>query len=125
MTDEQIMKALEYCTSDEDWIKACKKCPLMGECKIGNGSILDRYALDLIKRQRKEIEVLEETRYELACSIDDLRAERGTIKSEAIKEFAERLKEYGFVDDLSLDGKETVYCEDIDNLVKEITEVEE
>lgn len=44
------------------------------------------------------------------------------IKSKAIKEFAERLKEHSFVDNLSLDGKETVYVDDIDNLVKEMTE---
>ena len=43
-------------------------------------------------------------------------------KSEAIKEFVERLKEYSFLDNLSLDGKETVYVDDIDNLVKEMTE---
>lgn len=47
------------------------------------------------------------------------------IKSEAIKEFAERLKRYSFVDNLSLNGKETVYVEDIDTLVKEMTEVEQ
>lgn len=44
------------------------------------------------------------------------------LKSEAIKEFAERLKEHSFVDNLSLDGKETVYVDDIDRLVKEMQE---
>ena len=48
-----------------------------------------------------------------------------TAKSEAIKEFAERLKRYSFVYNLSLDGKKTVYVDDIDNLVKEMTEVNE
>ena len=47
------------------------------------------------------------------------------IKSKAIKEFAERLKKHSFVDNLSLDGKETVYVDDIDNLVKEMTEDKE
>lgn len=47
-----------------------------------------------------------------------------TIRLQAIKEFAERLKEHSFVDNLSLNGKETVYVEDIDNLVKEMTEEE-
>ena len=46
------------------------------------------------------------------------------IRTEAIKEFAERLKRYSFVDNLSLDGKETVYVDDIDKLVKEMTEEE-
>ena len=44
------------------------------------------------------------------------------IRTEAIKEFAERLKRYSFVDNLSLDGKETVYVDDIDRFVKEMTE---
>lgn len=44
------------------------------------------------------------------------------IRLQAIKEFAERLKKHSFVDNLSLDGKETVYVDDIDNLVKEMTE---
>ena len=47
------------------------------------------------------------------------------IRVQAIKEFAEKLKRYSFVDNLSLNGKETVYVEDIDNLVKEMTEVQE
>ena len=46
------------------------------------------------------------------------------IRLQAIKEFAERLKKHSFVDNLPLDGKETVYVDDIDNLVKEITEKE-
>ena len=55
----------------------------------------------------------------------DVRKMIKEIKSEAIKEFAERLKRYSFVDNLSLDGKETVYIDDIDNLVKEMTEGKE
>ncbi len=48
-----------------------------------------------------------------------------TAKSEAIKEFAERLKKHNFVDNLSLDGKETVYVDDINSIAKEMTEVQE
>ena len=44
------------------------------------------------------------------------------IRLQPIKEFVEKLKRYSFVDNLSLDGKETVYIDDIDNLVKEMTE---
>ena len=44
------------------------------------------------------------------------------IRLQAIKEFAEKLKRYSFVDNLSLDGKETVYVDDIDRLVKEMQE---
>lgn len=59
------------------------------------------------------------------CLRKELKTELKTTKSEAIEEFAERLKEYSFVDNLSLDGKEAVYVDEIDNLVKEMTEVEE
>lgn len=45
-------------------------------------------------------------------------------KSNAIKEFAERVKRYSFVDNLSLDGKETVYVDDINSIAKEMTEVQ-
>lgn len=44
------------------------------------------------------------------------------IRTKAIIDYAERLKRYSFMDNLSLDGKETVYVDDIDNLVKEMTE---
>lgn len=55
---------------------------------------------------------------------EDLNYQPEKIKSEAIKEFAEKLKRYSVVDNLSLDGKETVYVDDINNLVKEMTEVD-
>ena len=52
------------------------------------------------------------------------REELRTAKSEAIREFVERVKRYSFVDSLSLDGKETVYVDGIDSILKEMTEVE-
>ena len=87
---------------------------------------------DLCRECRKEHK-------QLAKWLEELKESRNTInhqkaknerllqklqqaKSEAIKEFAERLKKHSFVDNLSLDGKETVYVDDIDNLVKEMTE---
>ena len=100
MTDEQIIKALECCG-----MRDCGKCPYVGfkeEC--GNLSIL---ALDLINRQRAEIE-----------------QEINQIKSEAIKEFAERLKEklLGMGTNTTY-GKfkyGTVKSYEIDNLLKEM-----
>lgn len=70
-----------------------------------------------------EIEGLEETRYELACIIDELREERERLlqklqqaKSEAIKEFAK------FVIDKSEKG--IIHNMDIPDYVKEMTEVQ-
>lgn len=107
MTDEQIIKALECCATDDG--DDCSQCPYGNIVyKPGNGGCVNRCrkdALDLINRQKAENE-----------------REINQIKSEAIKEFAEKLKRYSFVDNLSLNGKETVYVEDIDNLVKKMEE---
>lgn len=68
MTDEQIIKALEYCKIGE-----CDDCPFYGakeDCEVE----LPEEALNLINRKKAEIE-----------------QEIKEIKSEAIKEFAERL----------------------------------
>lgn len=90
MTDNEIIKMLEICTGDTT---GCGGCPLNdppSDC-----TILDRAVLDLIKRQRAEI---------------------AKAKSEAITEFAERLKEkYGV-----LDVVVTLDDTDIDNLVEEM-----
>ena len=93
-------------------------------------------------RLKAEIEAKETNREAFSKAYDKLRAENSRLKAEnerlkeviadqnelcwnckkSIKEFAEKLKEYSFLDNLSLDGKETVYVDDIDNLVKEMTE---
>lgn len=71
-TDEEIKKALDCCINDD-----CDNCPNdFGNCY----SNLAGYALNLINRQREEIEVIKETTAE--------------IRYEAIKELAERLKTY-------------------------------
>lgn len=89
-------------------------------------------ALNLINRQKAEIERLNTILSKNADTAfqDGLDENRDffkkevepEIRNEAIKEFAERLKRYSFVDNLSLNGKETVYVADIDNVVKEMTE---
>lgn len=81
-----------------------------------------------------EIEGLEETRYELACIIDELREERERLlqklqqaKSEAIKEFAERLKSISIGLEIGDDKKIKVMAVStiaIDKIAKEMTEVQ-
>ena len=72
----------------------------------------------LINMQEKNIK-------EQQIIIDTLKTLSESAKPKAIKEFAERLKGNSFVDHLSLDGKETVYVDDIDNLIKEMMEANE
>lgn len=135
MTDEQIIKALECCATDDG--DNCSQCPYGNIVyKSGNGGCVNRCrkdALDLIDRQKIENEGLQERISYLEESIDCSRKEYNNLlqksqqaKSEAIKEFAERLKGYAIGENGS---KEKAYffveVQDIDNLVKEMTEVQE
>lgn len=119
MTENEIIKSLECCKKDD-----CDNCPNgFGNCY----SNLSGYALDLINRQKKEIDRLERYNEILSINADtafqdglneaqDLYAEqvKAEIKSEAIKEFAVRLK-CGVPQETGV-----IRCSDIDNLVKEM-----
>ena len=99
LTDNEIIKALECCPLDD--IGGCRKID----------------ALDLINRQKSEIERLTRENQSFA-DIGKLYSE---IKFETIKEFAERLKEMPSVTNCEYEW----FHLDIDNLVKEMTEREE
>lgn len=111
MTDEQIIKALECCATDDG--DDCSQCPYGNIVyKSGSGGCVNRCrkdALDLINRKKEENEMLLQK-----------------LQSEAIREFAEKLKGYAMGENGS---KEKAYffvdVQDIDNLVKETTEVQE
>ena len=105
MTDEQIIKALEYCKIGE-----CDDCPFYGvkeDCEV---EILEE-ALNVIYRKKAEIE-----------------QEIKEIKSEAIKEFAERLEGMILLQLISSPWEKKrayFFCLDgIDKIVKEMTEVQ-
>lgn len=143
MTDNEIIKALECCINDE-----CEDCPLYGENApdvYGNCvQNTKRNALDLINRQKAEIERLK-TAFEvvkqecedmftanrnLMAEIEQWKEEANkyqnlwceavediqTAKTEVIKEFADRLKDYH----KNYEGFCVVDDDDIDNLVKEM-----
>lgn len=147
MTDNEIMKALECC-KDAD----CLNCPrLAEELCFGLGSNLVSCVLDLINRQKEEIEhykkaffnsqnIFSDQALENECmkaEIDSMKEKLKLysyykepfvkqIKSEAIKEFAEKLKAnldisvYGY----STEEVTNNFFDTIDNLVKEMTEDE-
>ncbi len=87
----------------------------------------------LINRQKSDIEELRERISYLEKSIDCSRKEYNRLlqklqqaKSEAIKEFAEQLKETAYsYSDISGYRSTVVDADSIDNLVKEMTEVHE
>lgn len=129
MTDTEIIEALECCKNP---------IPMCDDCPVGSGDmcfdLLKDYALDLINRQKAEIARLLETSdkqqaeierknrileaYSLKCgTATDKEVFLRKAKSEAIKEFAERLKERR-----GTHGE--IWGSVIDNLVKEMTEGE-
>lgn len=146
MTDEQIIKAYERCFTLGFDESTCYECPFYTATAKCTEDLRDS-ALDLINRQKAEIERLktENKIYieanqvighqrdqrdkeinELQKQIDGLDVRENKIKAEAYKEFAERLKGYAIGENGS---KEKAYffveVQDIDNLVKEMVGEEE
>jgi hypothetical protein len=84
MTDKEIIKAVECCGRE-----SCCGCPYRGNCHQGNPMIRD--ALALINRQQAEIERLNNNISAMAIT---MRTSAKATQAEAVKEFAERLKEH-------------------------------
>ena len=59
MTDNIIIQAFEYCGKPAN---VCEECPFYTYCE--KGEILEDYVLDIIKRQKAEIEKLQERLYD-------------------------------------------------------------
>ena len=146
MTDNEIIKALECCKSSNE-LTACRKCPALkdnicGDCsaKISNG-IMDAM-LDLINRQKAEIEKLREEneiyrrvnfliagqRDERDKEIVSLESELKNSKSEAIRKFAEKLKNRAYKHIYKRFGSAEFVVKyeippiSIDSIIKEMTE---
>jgi hypothetical protein len=126
-TDDEIIKALELCFTPKGTKDTCAKCPFhkfRALCKVER----DRAALDLLHRQKAEIERLkkigDDKTSEIlrhATAIGELHKQLETAKSEAIKEFAQRLRKRARMP-LGTLYRAMVYLKDIDTLVKEMTE---
>lgn len=132
MADNEIIKAFEYCSSHDD----CDlNCPIEKETTEDEGCIrtIGRLALDIINRQKTEIEGYKESIREYAemlaekdVQIKMLQNENeafaplgklySEIKADAYKEFVDRLKKkvhedlFGYVE------------ADVQNLLAELTE---
>jgi uncharacterized protein Yka (UPF0111/DUF47 family) len=81
-TDDEIIKMLECCINDN-----CNNCPeTFGNCEL----TAMRNALDLLKRQKAEIERLEDKldtiKQELVETIPMIQEDIKTAKAEAVKE---------------------------------------
>ena len=94
MTDNEIIKALEQCEKQP----YCDGCPYFA--KIGCKKHLYQDALDLINRQKAEIEKLQKAGEEAVSCFNRMESlyniknmELKVARAEAITEFEERLKE--------------------------------
>ena len=113
MTDNEIIKALEVCTSE---LQDCVLCQLLDNC---DPLVLDGQALDLINRQQAEIERLKIENQSLRSAANSYKIHYDEARAEAVKEFAYRLKErqQTFIGDEYT--YKFIYLIEIDNLVKE------
>ena len=123
MTDNEIIKALMCCINHDDESQ-CMDCPAYNTEIDDCHGIPWNYILDLINRQKAEIE-----RLKLECGLakfDKYKAEfeefRAEIKAGAIKEFAEMLKWKAVATHKSIDNKYLYQIDNcfIDELVKEM-----
>lgn len=120
MNDNEIIKSLECC-SKEDYNFDCDKCPYEVQCR--NNENIMPIILDLINRQKAEIEKLKEQK---KLYLDRWKESLGFIEEERVKiigEFAQRL-----TDNASLSAVNSfqfawlITQDEIDNLIKEMTE---
>lgn len=110
MTDEQIIKALEYCSTDVRE-NTCPKCAFYKKHRCS--TLMLNAVSDLIYRQKAENERL----------LQKLQQ----AKSEAIKEFAERLKSISIGLEIGGDKRFKMMAVStiaIDKFAKEMTEVQ-
>lgn len=133
LTDEDVVEGLERCISTTT-DKACAGCPFNKQnlCDIDQWA-LEKYALNLINRQKAEIERLKSANDEKFCQWDmlaektkqhyaDLYNEaKDILKSEAYKEFAEKLKKR-YDNPVWYLGGYNGFFDNLDNFVKEMVD---
>ncbi len=122
MTDNEIIKALECCLADK---MMCEQCPIQDEC-ISHplDAISAKYALDLINRQKAEIERLQETKERLMYNLKAVLDER-TDHTEAVKDALTKVQNYLYCTPVTFVGEHGFHIvskDMIKNLVKEMTE---
>lgn len=127
MTDNEIIKALERCFTRGFDESTCYECPFYTATAKCAEDLRDS-VLNLISRQNNLIEQLGNDvnrKYNLLCKMEEILR---NLKSEAIKEFAERLKRTSIGLEIGDDKKfkmTVVSTVAIDSIAKEMTEVQE
>lgn len=117
-TDEEITKAVECCSEP---CCVCDECPLYCVGVNCSSFELHRYALDLINRQKSEIERLNKKVEELSDVLSDtIRIRYAEAKIEAYKEFAERLKQSTVTAVIGNEIYAVATSKGVDNILKEM-----
>ena len=116
MTDNEIIKALETCNSMSIRCGNCSYYQIPRKDGKSCSEMMLDDAIDLINRQKAEIERFEKETEQTIHSIREMAFDSIKVaKSEAIKEFAERLKEKKYGGTYPY-----VLVNEIDNLVEEM-----
>lgn len=133
LTDNEIIKTLECCKKATNY-EDCKNCYYV-KCTNPRGCYRELLndVLDLINRQKKEIERLKvhNTAFavknsELEYDLGLLKQEKSVIKSAAYKEFAEGLmKKFDIKGFTWFEIEEKLFIEEVNNLLKEMEGAEE
>lgn len=106
MTDNEIIKALECCSSTS--ILDCADCPYWGTRRSCGVKQMKKDALNLINRQKAEIEELQKYKHDYYV-----------LKAKAVKEFAKRLKDKHKHNTTSVVSLVTVF-DNINSIVEEM-----
>ena len=116
MTDNEIIKALECCRNSRNF-EDCNECAFV-ECMTDKGCLgeLLTDTLDLINRQKAEIERLQYCNETNISSIATLHQQLKTPRAKAITEFAERLKKKSEI----VYGDRAVCVDFVDEIAKEM-----
>ena len=111
MKDNEIINALECCKKDD-----CDNCPNdFGNCYAN----LSGYALNLITRQQAEIEELKIENKSLRSAANCYKLYYNEARTEAIKEFVEKLKKR-YDNPVWYLGGSNGFFDNLDNFVKEM-----
>lgn len=126
--DDEIVKALKLCSSNGPYKENCPNCSFNAKSDAKSAYCVKnmlKATIDLINRLNIKNEILEVNKKAFAKGMKREKEKADTIKSEAIKEFSERLKAVitlNNTNDGCLDCAIDYGCliEDIDELVKEM-----
>lgn len=125
MTDNEIVEALEACTTQDGSIP-CYDCPCWCDDTQKCVGLSYTEIANLINRQKTEIERLNKKVEELSEVLSDtIRIRYTEVKAEAYKEFAERLKRSTVTAVIGNEIYAVATSKGVDNILKEMVGEEE